>query len=530
MNCVRSLLLGVVCLLASSSAFAQHVIAEIPVPSRPPEIMALNEVTHRVYTIGAGESGPRVLSAVDMTTHTLLQSMGVPIEPRAIAVDSGLNRVYVGGSDYDGIGKLLILDGATLEVLATVSTPQIEGLAVNSVTHRIYAKTNVSGGFAPLTVFDEYGSELAGLAIQVKEPVMTVDPARNLIYLAGANRSGDRLVERINGDTHEILEPFLFPHDHDLMGFAFNPVSNHMAGVFFDINGQVVVIVLNGEDGTISSTTAIDVDPLAISVSSVTDRVYVVGYSRSGTSTAQRIVTLDAGSGAVVSDNPILMEPYAVAVDAEMNRLFAVGFDPTGVAGTVFVVDLQESQQDIGAPTLNVPGNIDAEAMFASGAEVTFTVSAIDDVDGEVAVTCSHESGAIFPIGVTTVECSAVDAAGNIATDAFSVAVFDTTAPAIASVTPSKTHLWPPNQELVPVTFAVSSTDAVSAPSCQIGVTDTSQQASDPTDMFRDGPLSMRLRAERETGVDRIYSIQIICRDAAGNTALQWTTVTVGKP
>ena len=531
MNVVRPFLLGVACLLPSSSAFAQHIIAEIRVASNPPEIMALNEVTHRVYTIGDGESGPRVLSAVDMTTLTMLHSVDVPIEPLAIAVDSALNRVYVGGSDFEGNGTLLILDGATLETIATVTTPMIEGLAVNSVTHRIYADTDPSGGFAPLTVYDENGSELAGLAIQVNEPVLTVDQTRNMIYLAGTNGFGDRMVERINGDTHEILEPFLFPPDHDLYGFAFNPVSNRMVGVFFDSNGQVIVIILNGEDGTILGTTVIDADPFAISLSSVTNRIYVVGPSRSGTGyPANRIVTLDGGSGAIVSDDPILMEPYAMAVDAELNRLYAIGGSPTTNAGAVFVIDLQEGQHDTGAPALSLPGNIDAEAMFAAGAQVIFTASATDDVDGEVLVTCSHESGATFPIGVTAVQCSASDAAGNIATDSFSVAVFDTTAPAIASFTTSQTHLWPPNNNLVPVTFAVSASDAVSAPSCAIAITSTSQQASDPTDMLRDGPLSMRLRAERENGVDRIYSIQVACRDAAGNTALQWTNVTVGKP
>ena len=78
MRVLRLLLVGVVSSLAPSAALAQQVIAEIHVPAMPPEIMALNEVTHRVYAIGDGESGPRVLSAVDMTSHTCCKSIDVP--------------------------------------------------------------------------------------------------------------------------------------------------------------------------------------------------------------------------------------------------------------------------------------------------------------------------------------------------------------------------------------------------------------------------------------------------------------------
>ncbi len=49
-----------------------------------------------------------------------------------------------------------------------------------------------------------------------------------------------------------------------------------------------------------------------------------------------------------------------------------------------------------------------------AGAVVTFaTPTAIDAVDGPMPVTCTPPSGATFPVGVTSVVCSATDAAGN---------------------------------------------------------------------------------------------------------------------
>src|SRR4030095_318116 len=67
--------------------------------------------------------------------------------------------------------------------------------------------------------------------------------------------------------------------------------------------------------------------------------------------------------------------------------------------------------------------NITVTTLNASGAPVNFTASAIDLVDGPVAVTCSPVSGSLFTIGTTTVNCSATDSHGNTASGNFNVTV-----------------------------------------------------------------------------------------------------------
>ena len=74
-------------------------------------------------------------------------------------------------------------------------------------------------------------------------------------------------------------------------------------------------------------------------------------------------------------------------------------------------------------PQISCPPNITVEATGPNGARVTFTASAIDNVDGPVPVSSSPRSGDIFPIGNTTVVCTAADAAGNSATKSFTVTV-----------------------------------------------------------------------------------------------------------
>ena len=94
---------------------------------------------------------------------------------------------------------------------------------------------------------------------------------------------------------------------------------------------------------------------------------------------------------------------------------------------------------DTTPPQITVPGPITAEAMSALGAPVSFSVSAFDLVDEVVAVACSSQSGDVFPLGTTTVHCSAHDSAvqlpdlpdGNVANASFDVTVVDTTPPTL---------------------------------------------------------------------------------------------------
>jgi hypothetical protein len=83
------------------------------------------------------------------------------------------------------------------------------------------------------------------------------------------------------------------------------------------------------------------------------------------------------------------------------------------------------------APAVSVPADITAEATGPNGAVVTFTASAHDIVDGDIAPTCAPPSGSVFAITGTTVDCSATDAHDNTGHGAFVVTVEDTTPPAL---------------------------------------------------------------------------------------------------
>jgi Tol biopolymer transport system component len=98
-------------------------------------------------------------------------------------------------------------------------------------------------------------------------------------------------------------------------------------------------------------------------------------------------------------------------------------------------------EEDTTPPVITVPDDIVVEATSEQGAEVTYTVTAQDNVDGnatleedgstitqddiggDIDISCEPASGSVFPIGDTTVECSATDEAGNEGTASFTVTV-----------------------------------------------------------------------------------------------------------
>jgi hypothetical protein len=98
------------------------------------------------------------------------------------------------------------------------------------------------------------------------------------------------------------------------------------------------------------------------------------------------------------------------------------------MAGNTGMASFNVVVSDTTAPVLSSVANISVETANAGGTAVTFTApSATDLVDGAVAATCDHASGAVYPVGVTTVVCSASDQHGNTGSTSFTITVTQTT-------------------------------------------------------------------------------------------------------
>jgi hypothetical protein len=145
------------------------------------------------------------------------------------------------------------------------------------------------------------------------------------------------------------------------------------------------------------------------------------------------VVGTNSGAGAVVTyttcANDIVDGSDPVNCDHQSGSFFPVGTTVVSCSSTdkhgnkspvsTFTVCVGDTTP----PVLSLPAPITVHATSRLGAKVSYVATATDNVDPHPTVTCTPPSGAQFPLGTTTVNCTAKDASGNKSTGSFTVSV-----------------------------------------------------------------------------------------------------------
>ena len=176
----------------------------------------------------------------------------------------------------------------------------------------------------------------------------------------------------------------------------------------------------------------------------------------------------------------------------------------TDTAGHTGSASFNVTVQDVTAPTVTAQAPAPVEATGPSGATVTWAdPTASDDVDGDLPVACDRTSGETFPVGDTTVTCTATDGHGNVGSATFAVRVTDTTPPAVTVPSDITAEATSPNGAVV--AYTASATDLV------------------------DGTVTVRCSPPSGTqfGLDETTTVQCAATDAHGNDASASFTVSV---
>lgn len=155
-------------------------------------------------------------------------------------------------------------------------------------------------------------------------------------------------------------------------------------------------------------------------------------------------VTFTVAGDAAPGDYPVTVS----ASDADQ----AIGGDGTAIIR----VPAPPPPPDTTPPVVTAPANQTLEATSSAGATQSFNGTAVDNVDGSLSAPCLPTS---YPIGSTTVTCTATDTAGNSGSATFTIVVQDTTGPALSLPAPIVTEAA--NAAGATVSYTASANDLV---------------------------------------------------------------------
>lgn len=198
--------------------------------------------------------------------------------------------------------------------------------------------------------------------------------------------------------------------------------------------------------------------------------------------------------------------------------------------GQVFVYAMPAvATSDTTPPTLTVPGDVVAEATSAAGAVVNYpNPTATDDQDPAPVVACAPAAGSNFPLGASTVTCTATDRAGNGVSANFTVIVRDSTPPDtviqfdMSVVDGNGKHLKPGDSTLSQkITIEFSGSDAVGVAGYECS--------------WDSGPYSECTSPQSRTGFKvGSHGFRVRARDGAGHVdpspaTFTWMVVNLGQ-
>jgi YVTN family beta-propeller protein len=264
--------------IAVVDAVAGRVTGEIDLGEGSAFGLAANPDTDIVY------AGDQVFTkrvyAIDGRTNRVVRSAEVGGDPRGLAVNPVTDKLYVTLTNQ---GKLVVLDGTTLAVEATLDFGLIEPAKV------------------------------------------AVNPVTNTVYVSNANRRGaDSSVTVIDGATNTVTATIGV--DRYALGIAVNPLANK---VYVSNYTSETLTVIDGATNGIVGKAYVGGSPTGVEVDPIAKKVYVTNFEQKGAVTVIDDVTHQVRRLRV---RPAVL---GLTVDSRAGRVYAA----SQTEGSVFLLD-----------------------------------------------------------------------------------------------------------------------------------------------------------------------------------------------
>ena len=322
---------------------------------------------------------------------------------------SGLNRPV--GLAFNNAGNLFVANSGSNQIVEITpggvssvfasGLSQPLGLAFDSAGNLFVADAN-SGNIYKYTPTGTQSTFASGLSTPFG---LAFDNGGNL-YEADAG-SGN-----INKFTPAGLKCTFASGLNSPVGLAFNSAGDLFEG---DLgSGNIYKFTPAGAQSTFASGLS---QPAFLAFSSVTNVLNLNCPGDIVTNNAPGLCTATVAFAAQTTSSPpptlvytlngsVITSPFPFPVGT--NVVTCIASNATGSTSCGFTVLVR----DVVPPMINCPSNLVVASVSPNGAVVNFTVTASDQCSAS-RVTSVPPSGSLFPIGQTTVQCTALDAWGN---------------------------------------------------------------------------------------------------------------------
>lgn len=384
--------------LASSIVFpgtvrlvkAEAVTGTIAVGNNPDGI-AVDTGLNRIYVSNYGLNGtfPSTVSVINGSNNSLIATILVGVNPGGIALNSATHRVYVANYNSSSVS---VIDGTTNSVVATVGVGSHPSkVAVNTTTNEIYVTNN---GDNTVSRIDGITNTVVGTIPVGKSPGgITLLQSTNTIYVAN---SRGNTASVINGTTHSVVTTI--PVGNDPGNIALDSATKLIYVV--DTNASMVSVI-DGSTNSLVGNISVGGFPSGVDVNISTNKIYVANSADGTLSvvdgfTSQEVNTVTLPNGAVpsaVGVNPLTNTIY-VANDGPLKTLSIISGHATGTSLICNPSGVPVSGQSICTATAHDLSRSGASAptgiiFFASNGQGIFNATSCNLTGTGITTTCS---------------------------------------------------------------------------------------------------------------------------------------------
>ncbi|HUP96734.1 MAG TPA: YncE family protein [Usitatibacter sp.] len=240
---------------------------------------------------------------------TAQTTIAVGSEPRAIAVDSTRNKIYVAN---EGSNSVTVIDGSNNTTRTVPVGPRPQHIVVNTKTNRIYAN---NGGDSSVSMIDGATLAVTRLAVGSFGPMLVNERDNKLYILRSGSTDEVTLVDTAANTWYSIAIYSYWP-----MALAHHPglnklyVANHVTG---DVR---VVDLTSTSDFPPSVSVKVWNQPTGLALNTNTGRLYVITEE-----TKAPIIVLNTADNSTTDLSPAGhgVGPRAVALNASTNKVYA---------------------------------------------------------------------------------------------------------------------------------------------------------------------------------------------------------------